>query len=147
MLISNRTLAIPLPLEISTADFRGRIVFLEFWATWCGPCREPMQRLVDLARRRGGEWSKDVALVAVGIDQDREPLLREVQQQGPTAIRHLWSPADEARWSGSAGAAFLVSSVPTAFLIDRDGRIVWRGHPGSLEIEREIEKLRARDVR
>ncbi len=95
VLINNRTLLIPLPLEISTADFRGRIVFLEFWATWCGPCQEPMQRLVDLARRRGGDWSKDVALVTVGIDQDREPLLREVQQQGPTAIRHLWSPADE----------------------------------------------------
>ena len=147
VLINNRTLEIPLPLQVSTADFRGRIVFLEYWATWCGPCREPMQRLVDLARRRGGEWSKDVALVAVGIDQDREPLLREVQQQGPTAIRHLWSPADEAQWSGTAGAAYLVSSVPTAFLLDRDGRIVWRGHPGSLEIEREIEKLRARDVR
>ena len=37
--------------------------------------------------------------------------------------------------------------VPTAFLIDRDGRIVWRGHPGSLETEGEIEKLRARDVK
>jgi hypothetical protein len=106
-----------------------------------------MQRLVDLARCRGGEWSKDVALVAVGIDQDREPLLREVQQQGPTAIRHLWSPADEARWSGTAGTAYAVSGVPTAFLIDPDGRIVWRGHPGSLEIEREIAKLRARVVR
>ncbi len=85
-----------------------------------------------------------MALVAVGIDQDREPLLREVQQQGPTAIWHLWSPADEARWSGTA---YAVSGVPTAFLIDPDGRIVWRGHPGSLEIEREIAKLRARVVR
>jgi thiol-disulfide isomerase/thioredoxin len=129
---------------VRIADFRGRVVFLEFWATWCGPCREPMQRLNELAKRRGASWRDDVALVAIGTDNDREVLRRHVRQNGHSAIRHLWSPQDQAEKPGSAYGAYSISGVPTAFLIGRDGRILWRGHPASIELERKIEELIAR---
>jgi RNA polymerase sigma factor (sigma-70 family) len=126
---------------VKIADFRGRIVFLEFWATWCGPCSEPIRRLADLGKRRSEPWRTDVALVAVGIDNKRERLRKYVLQHGLGTIQQLWSPQDDSDEKANARAAYSITGVPTAFLIGRDGRIVWRGHPASLDVEAKIEAL------
>lgn len=144
-LASGEALDLETGQPVRIADFRGRLVFLEFWATWCGPCREPMQRLVELAKRRGESWKDNVAFVAISIDNDREVLRRHVRQNGLSTIRQLWSPQDQAEKAGSAYGDYSISGVPTSFLIGRDGRIVWRGHPASLELERKLEELIAHD--
>ena len=128
---------------VKIADFRGRIVFLEFWATWCGPCSEPIRRLADLGKRRRESWRTDVALAAVGIDNERESLRKYVLQHGLGTIQQLWSPQDKSDEKANARAAYSITGVPTAFLIGRDGRIVWRGHPASLDVEAKIEALLA----
>lgn len=126
---------------IRIADFRGRVVFLEFWATWCGPCQAPIERLAALAKRRSAEWLNDVALVAVSIDNDRGALRKEVRARGLESIQHLWSPENKSDSAADAQSVYSVSAVPTAFLIDRDGRIVWRGQPGTdFDIEKRIEE-------
>ncbi len=82
-----------------------------------------------------------MALVAVGIDKDREELRRHVQEHGGAPIRYLWSPQDGVAMAGSAYADYVISGVPTAFLIGRDGRIIWRGHPAKFELEQKIDEL------
>jgi beta-lactamase regulating signal transducer with metallopeptidase domain/thiol-disulfide isomerase/thioredoxin len=130
--------------KVRLASYRGRYVFLEFWATWCGPCREPMEKLVDVAERRSKQWGDRVALVAVGIDKDRDELQREIKQQRPTSIQHLWSPDFRSDRLDAASTAYSVDSVPSAFLIDPEGRILWNGHPGGLKLEAKLDALLGR---
>lgn len=130
---------------VRLGDFRGRIVFVEFWATWSGPCQPAVQTLVETARSRAESWRDDVILVAVSIDPDPEPLRRAIQQQGASPLRHLWSPGSLSDPGESASRAYAVHAVPTAFLVGRDGTIVWRGHPQEIHLEQRIEELRARE--
>ncbi len=132
---------------VRAADLRGRVVFLEFWATWCGPCQQPMEHLLEVAKRRGDSWRDNVALVADSIDNDRAELTQHVRQHGVTTVRQLWSPENQSEKPGSAYRSFGISFVPTAFLIGRDGRIVWRGHPASTDLERKIEELIGRTTK
>jgi hypothetical protein len=59
------------------------------------------------------------------------------------SVQQLWSPEDKSSEKANARAAYTITGMPTAFLIDRDGRIVWRGHPASLDAETKIEPLLA----
>jgi thiol-disulfide isomerase/thioredoxin len=141
--ISGLALDLETGRSIPLAEFRGRVVFLEFWATWCGPCREPMERLVALDKKRGEAGRKDLALVAVGIDNDRAVLQRQSRHYGAPGVRFLWSPADGSDPGADAHARFSIFAVPTAFLIGKDGKIAWRGHPLSIDVEKKIDELLA----
>ena len=100
--------------DLSLADFRGRVVLLNIWATWCAPCREEMPTLDRLQARLGGD---DFHVLPLSIDQaGLGPVRRFYQQIG---IRHLnMYLAEDIR----AMFAFAVIELPTPLLIDRQGR-------------------------
>jgi thiol-disulfide isomerase/thioredoxin len=105
------------PLRL--ADFRGRVVLVNLWATWCGPCVREMPSLDRLQAKVGDR------LLVLAISEDRggahavDPFLEKL------ALAHLAIFLDA---SSAAQQAFKVRGLPTSFLIDRDGRIL-----GSLE--------------
>ncbi|MBM9595024.1 TlpA family protein disulfide reductase [Roseitranquillus sediminis] len=94
-------------------DFRGRVVLLNIWATWCAPCREEMPTLDALQARLGGP---DFHVLPLSIDRaGLEPVRRFYEEIG---IRHLdMYLADDLR----AMLAFAVVGLPTTILIDRAG--------------------------
>jgi thiol-disulfide isomerase/thioredoxin len=104
---------------VSTAQWQGKVVLLNFWATWCPPCREEIPILVDLARKY-----KD-SLLIVGISLD-DASANEVRQF--TKAFHVNYPI--VMWSRELVAEYGgVPALPTTFLINKDGRVVQK-HEG-----------------
>ena len=104
--------------RLTLADFRGKLVLLNVWATWCLPCREEMPTLDRLQARLGGPGFE---VVAVSIDRDGLPAVQEFYLQ--TGIKHLRVYVDK---SGEASANLGATGIPTTLLIDRESREIGR---------------------
>ncbi len=103
---------------LTLADFRGKIVLLNVWATWCGPCRKEMPTLDRLQARFGGP---DFAVVPLSIDRQGVPAVKKFYEE--IGIAHLGLYVDS---SGRTGAALGLTGLPTTLLIDREGNEVAR---------------------
>lgn len=104
--------------ELTLADFRGQVVLVNVWATWCGPCREEMPALDALQTRIGGE---NFHVLPLSIDRGGLESVRRFYRE--IGILRLGTyVAEELR----AMLAFGVTGLPTTMLIDRDGREIAR---------------------
>jgi peroxiredoxin len=114
--------------QVSNADFRGQTVVLNFWATWCVPCREEMPMFEQAWR---AERDKQVTFIGVGVLDD-EILLRSFLQSF-----NITYPAglDE----GSISRAYDVKGMPTTVVIGPDGRVV-KSWPGPID-RRHLDEL------
>jgi thiol-disulfide isomerase/thioredoxin len=103
--------------EASLADFHGRLVLVNFWATWCSPCVAEMPSLDRLQGALGGE-----GVMVLTLSEDRNPAVIEpfFAQHG---LRNLTQAHDP---SAKLSRAFGIRGLPTTILIDRDGREVGR---------------------
>ncbi len=125
---------------VSTESLAGQVVLLDFWATWCMPCRKSMPELEALHRKYA---ARGFTVLGVSIDEGGAgPVKKFVTAKKftyPIAIDSEKNPA----WD-----AYQVKSVPAAFLIDRKGQLVaqWTGSPANAkELEEKLEKLLAVD--
>jgi thiol-disulfide isomerase/thioredoxin len=99
---------------VTLADFGGRVVLLNLWATWCVPCRHEMPSLVRLQTRFGDK----IAVLAVSQDfNGNKVVVPFIAKLGLTAIKTYLDP------KSAVGRAFKVAGLPTTFLIDRQGRV------------------------
>lgn len=109
---------------VKLSSLRGKVVVLDFWASWCTPCKKELPALDALAQRWAKEGRKDIVVVAVNIDNDRsnaEKFLRAAKISA--SIRVLLDPG------GSVAARYDLPTMPTSFVIDRKG-IVRHVHAG-----------------
>lgn len=106
--------------QVSLADFQGRTVILNFWATWCGPCKEEMPLLQSYADR----YAKDLVVVGVDYDEPRETVQAYVDDLGLT-FPILLDPG------GKIGNQYRVRGFPSTFLLDAEGIIRYQ-HIGPL---------------
>lgn len=127
--------------EVKLSGFRSKVLFVEFWATWCGPCQRPMAHLCEIASERKADWEDKAVLLCVSIDDKKEDVIRYVRSRGWLEVRHLWCEEGEPGFKSVGAKTYGITGVPTALLIDQSGRIVWRGHPGAFDIEANIDKL------
>lgn len=102
--------------SLGLADLEGKVVILNFWATWCPPCRVEMPQLESLQRRLGVE---DLAVVAINVSEPAAPIRGYADGLGLT-VSILLDPAGEIR------RAYGVIGLPTTFLVGRNGRAVAR---------------------
>lgn len=97
----------------SLSQYRGQIVLLNFWATWCKPCEDEMPSMEQLSRRMQG---REFELVAISVDEDVEQV-RSFQERLGLSFPILLDPAQE------ASRRYQTTGYPESFLIDRDGLI------------------------
>jgi len=98
---------------MSLTDLRGKAVMVNFWATWCPPCRSEMPDMQQLFAERG---ATDLAIVAINVQEAAELVNQFVTRYG-LKFPILMDP------SGNAFTAYRVASLPTTYFIDKDGRI------------------------
>ncbi len=121
--------------EISLSALKGRVVYVDFWATWCPPCRKSFPWMDEMQSQYGPDG---LTIVAISIDRNRELAERFIQQMKPGfTVAH--DP------QGAVSKKYQVSAMPTSYLIDRTGNIV-STHIGFREsdgarLERKIEDL------
>jgi thiol-disulfide isomerase/thioredoxin len=105
--------------KYSLADYLGQVVYVDFWASWCGPCRQSLPSLDRLYRQLSNRGFMVLAINVDAYSQDAKDFLKAYPVSYPVL-------RDE---SGSLPAAFGVKGMPTAFLIDKQGK-VRRVHEG-----------------
>jgi thiol-disulfide isomerase/thioredoxin len=128
------------PVRLSS--LRGKVVCLEFWATWCGPCQPALVKLNELSGRQSAAWKDRVVLLPISIDAAMDRVLPHVQRRGWNHLDYYWTAGE---FDAPAARAFVVFGVPETILIGRDGRIVWRGHPLNRSGESDL-RLRIEDA-
>ncbi|TFH86334.1 TlpA family protein disulfide reductase [Billgrantia azerbaijanica] len=104
--------------SLTLSAFEGKLILLNVWATWCGPCREEMPTLDALQAELGGE---DFAVVVLSIDRKGIEVVNEFYQE--VGIEHLARYVDK---TGMASADLGAVGIPTTFLLDRQGREIGR---------------------
>jgi peroxiredoxin len=120
---------------VKLADLKGKAILLNYWATWCGPCKAEIPALNDLYAQYK---DKGLAIVGISVDDD-EPTLREFSKQFPMSYTVVTARDQEE----ALEAAGPVWGYPTTFFIGRDGSICGRhlGPATKEDFEREIKSL------
>jgi len=98
---------------ISLDDLQGKVVLLDFWATWCPPCREAVPHLREVAKKFQGE---PLVILSVSLDSDMEKWQDFIMKNQMT-----WLQYRDAGFSGSIAKKFGVEAIPHTFTIDSDG--------------------------
>jgi len=123
--------------KLVLADLRGKVVLLDFWATWCKPCRNAVPHLRRLAQRMEDQ---PFELVGVSVDGNEEALRRYLEEEGVTWTQ-IWDPSNQ------SSEVFGIKSYPFYLVIDHEGRpaSVVRGWGGSSG--RTLDAAVGREVR
>jgi thiol-disulfide isomerase/thioredoxin len=124
--------------KMKLSDLRGKVVVLDFWATWCGPCQGPMADLQKL-RVDHSDWGDKVAIVPLSIDDTLDVVREHVNKRGWTNTFNVW--AGDGGWGSAPAKAFRVRGVPITYIIDTHGKIVEAGHPAALRIDEKVEAV------
>ncbi|MEO2014167.1 MAG: thioredoxin-like domain-containing protein [Fuerstiella sp.] len=117
------------------SDQRGKVVVLDFWASWCATCFAPVTKMQDILERNN-DWDGRVEMISVSIDSDLMRAAKAVAKQGWTRTRNLAVDVDELNALG-------VSVVPVTIVIAPDGTIVTMGGSHAIDVEKEVNALLA----
>lgn len=112
---------------LDLSAYRGKVVYVDFWASWCGPCRQSFPWLDNLARAYA---SQNFVVIGVNVDKDRERAERFLNEI-PADFPIVYDP------KGELATAYKVAGMPSAILIDRAGHVRFQ-HSGFSEKQKGL---------
>lgn len=142
--------------ELSLSSLRGKVVLLDFWASWCGPCRRENPNVVRTYQKYKDKGFTVYSVSLDGLDDQRMMMMQNNPDQIKQAMddqRNKWLGAikqdglewnthvsDLRGWSSQAAAMYGVNSIPRTFLLDKNGKIVAMNLRGE-QLEQEVKNL------
>jgi thiol-disulfide isomerase/thioredoxin len=119
---------------LKLSDLRGKVVLLDFWASWCRPCRMENPNVVNVYKKYN---SKGFEVFSVSIDRDKASWIKGIQDDGLIWQYHV---SDLGYWQSKALKIYGVSSVPATFLINKEGKIIAKNLRGAA-LENALKEL------
>lgn len=109
---------------IKLSDLKGKMVLIDFWASWCGPCRKENPNVVEAYAKYNKtkfKNGKGFEVFSISLDRSEEAWIAAIEKDGLVWSSHGWDK------ESIATKAYQISSIPTAYLINGDGEIVASG--------------------
>ncbi|MDP2385030.1 MAG: TlpA disulfide reductase family protein [Bacteroidota bacterium] len=119
--------------EIALSSLKGKLVLVDFWASWCGPCRKENPNVVKLYNQFN---KKGFEIYSVSLDEEQDKWEKAIEKDGLKWI-HV---SDLGGWSSSVCKQFNISSIPFTILVGKDGNIVAKGLRGP-ELDAKVAEI------
>jgi thiol-disulfide isomerase/thioredoxin len=119
--------------EIALSSLKGKLVLIDFWASWCGPCRKENPNVVRLYN---AYKNKGFEIYSISLDEEKEKWVKAIEKDGLKWI-HV---SDLGGWQSSVCSQFNISSIPFTILVSKDGKIIAKGLRGK-ELEDKVKEI------
>ena len=118
---------------VSLSEYKGRYVLIDFWASWCGPCRRENPNLIAVYNQFK---NKNFNIIGISLDEHKKDWLKAIEDD-----KLPWDQLSDLKgWANVAAALYAVKAVPQNFLIDPAGNIIAQNLHGG-ELKKQLEKL------